>query len=211
MNIVVDHIQFKSLVDGPGERTVLFVKGCPIHCAGCQNKALWSPEGGQVADVETVASLLVMTAGEHGQVTITGGEPFAQPQALAALTRKLKDYGIKNIILYTGYTWEQITNPVTPAHLWNMATLQNVDVLVDGPFVASKDDDLVQWRGSRNQRAIHVPYSLEAMAEGRLVVMDWDKPALTVSAEGDLYFAAGYASWFDAPAVKTRRCGETGV
>lgn len=206
--IFFNHIQARSFVDGPGERTVLFLQGCPIHCPGCQNVHLWDFAAGTETDVETLAITLSELSHKSGNVTISGGEPFAQSEALAYLVRLLRFYGVSNIIVYTGYTWELLNSGVTSSWLWVQSVLDNVDIVVDGPFVAAKDDDLITWRGSRNQRPIDVAASRLAK---KVVTLSWDNPEIVITAEGDMVFPVGLADTLAGAGVvmDTRMCGQT--
>jgi anaerobic ribonucleoside-triphosphate reductase activating protein len=202
------HIKPRSLVDGVGTRTVLFMQGCNIRCPGCQNARLWSFDGGHKSDVKDVARTLTLLA-ENGQVTISGGEPFAQPQALLELVETLRASGITDLTIYSGYTWEQLLDENNPRAVLNRRILKNVDVLVDGKFEASRDDDFVNLRGSRNQRPIRAKDSLNSV--NLLIIEDWDAPALTVDESGNIVLPAGLAVEFaEVGKIKaTRMCGQT--
>lgn len=204
------HIEARSHVDGPGERTVLFVQGCPLACKGCQNKQLWPFEGGRLADEVVMATSLALLAKKHGNVTISGGEPMAQPEALGRLVQNLrKQPGVKNIQVYSGYTWDKLTDPENPASsIVINEVLPYIDVLVDGPFIRELDDPYITYRGSRNQRPIDVQESLRT---GKLVVLDWDNPEIQITTEGDLILPAGLADVFaETGTVEwTRMCGQT--
>ena len=92
-------------------------------------------------------------------VTFSGGDPFDQPEPFAYLAKQLKKHNI-NIWSYTGYTWEQLIELAkTNIHIKEL--LENIDVLVDGPFMKELMDDNIEWRGSKNQRIIKVPDSLK--------------------------------------------------
>jgi anaerobic ribonucleoside-triphosphate reductase activating protein len=206
MNTIrIHHIEACSYVDGPGPRAVAFVQGCSIHCPGCQNSALWHFYGGHERPVHDLAETLALLANSHHQVTISGGEPWDQQEALFELILKLCFHGVEHLIVYSGYTWEQLFDPDHPAHPYFTAALPMIDVLVDGPFVASLDDDFVGWRGSKNQRPIDVAASLLTLPlpgqEGEQggaptpVVLDWDNE-LTVTAAGDLIAPTGLAAIF---------------
>ena len=89
-------------------------------------------------------------------VTLSGGEPFCQPEPLAELAQELKCHG-KHIMAYTGYTWEQLRDKHDAAI---ERLLAQCDVLVDGRFVESQKDMALRFRGSKNQRLIDVQKSL---------------------------------------------------
>ena len=144
-----------SIVDGPGLRTTIFVQGCPHHCKGCQNPQTWPFEGGTPTSEEEIRDLIRSDPLCHG-VTLSGGEPFAQAGALAALCRLLKADGYE-IAAYSGYTFEQLMNG-TPEQ---KALLGLVDVLIDGPFILAQRSLELNFRGSANQRVLNVPESLK--------------------------------------------------
>jgi len=211
MHIRFDHIKASSHVDGPGERVVLFVQGCTLACPGCQNRHLHPHAGGYVSPTDEIAVVMATLAAKHGNVTVSGGEPFQQAMGLAYLLREMRRQGVQHILVYTGYTWETLTTTLDGGfYLFAREALQHIDVLVDGPFVAGQDDDMLSWRGSRNQRVIDVPASLAA---GHPVLLDWDAPAVIVTAAGDLLMPAGMAPEMAeiGPVGSTRRCGETGA
>jgi anaerobic ribonucleoside-triphosphate reductase activating protein len=213
MEIVIDHIQSRSFVDGPGERMVLFLRGCPIHCPGCQNAHLWNPNGGNITDTADLATTLktISESTSRRAITISGGEPFAQTKALAYLLRDLKSYGFEDIIVYTGYTWDQIISQMSGAWLWAMEALRYIDTLVDGPFIHGQDHNLINWRGSANQRPINVKASLENITDGRIVVRNWDAPEIIITQSGEALMPIGLSAAFTGlgEASDTRRCGQT--
>ena len=138
----------ESVVDGPGIRTVIFTAGCPHRCPGCHNPESWNPRGGQ--DV-SVADLLaqIEQSGWDG-VTISGGEPFLQPEELARLVDGCKVLQ-KNVWVYTGYTLEQLQ---AMNDEFVTSVLDRADVLVDGRFEQPLMDRSLRFRGSSNQRII---------------------------------------------------------
>lgn len=199
-------IKPRSLVDGAGERTVVFFQGCPLHCKGCQNKALWDFQGGYQADTNEVLETLTLIGNPN--ITISGGEPFAQPLALLQLVRALKVKLSAHIIVYTGYTLDELLDVAHPAQPYVKEILSSVDILVDGRFIAELDDPFINYRGSRNQRVIDVTETAKA---GEIVTLDWDTPELILDLDGDLLAPIGLASLVDMGGGKktARRCGET--
>lgn len=145
---ILDIVQ-DSIVDGPGLRTVVFFAGCPHHCIGCHNPESWNPGGGIKMSVEEIATKCL--SNPLNEITFSGGDPLYQVEELAQLAIILKRHK-KNIWCYTGYVYEDLLNRQDPnIHL----LLENIDVLVDGPFVLSKRDLSLSYRGSSNQRLIY--------------------------------------------------------
>ncbi len=215
MEVRIDHIQANSHVDGPGKRTVLFMQGCPIHCPGCQNRHLWDLNGGKVDDTLDLSITLANLAIKTGNVTISGGEPFAQVKALAEIVSYLKFYEVRNIIVYTGYTWEQLVSGIAGNWFDVMDALQYIDVIVDGPYRREVDDNLITYRGSRNQRPINVQESLRQRREdgvkAKPVLLNWDNPEICITTDGEAILPIGLAQKFEdlGKVEKTRMCGQT--
>lgn len=153
-----------SIVDGPGLRFVIFVQGCSHNCPGCHNPESHSPFGGQAYTVEALYDM-VRANGLIRAVTLSGGEPFEQPEPCASLASKLKADGY-NIWVYSGYTFERLLE-MSKDNAAIEKLMSNTDVLVDGPFIESQHSYDLKWRGSANQRIIDVPASLKSQ-EARL-------------------------------------------
>ena len=157
--IQVSGVVPESIVDGPGIRYALFVQGCPHHCPGCHNPQTHPFEGGVSRTIDEIAA----EVGENpliSGVTFSGGEPMCQARALAELAKKLRAMK-KNIVCYTGYTFEQLLQEKDPDR---MALLEQCRYLIDGPFVLAEKSLMVNFRGSKNQRILDVKASLEAGA-----------------------------------------------
>lgn len=136
-----------TIVDGPGLRTSIYLAGCPHHCPGCHNPQSWNPEGGTVLTVDAIVARVL----ESGfNVTLSGGDPLMQIEGVIELARRLRSEGL-NVWCYTGYTIEQIRE--SPRLL---PILSAVDTIVDGPFIEELRDISLQFRGSSNQRIIHL-------------------------------------------------------
>ena len=158
----VASIYHGSVVDGPGRRSVCQVQGCPIRCDLCAVPQTHDPQGGHRVSVDDVVALLLDPVGvPRDGVTITGGEPFAQPAGLLALLQRLKLHNI-HIVVYTGYTLEALARQPEPDIL---EALELIDLLIDGPYVARLTHGAGEWRGSRNQRVI--PHPAEFLKTGQ--------------------------------------------
>jgi anaerobic ribonucleoside-triphosphate reductase activating protein len=133
-----DHLNIMGYVDesevnGPGYRAVVWVQGCPRECAGCFNPESWSFEINQLIAVDTLAENILKNKRNTG-VTFSGGEPFWQASALASLARKLKAAGL-NVMSFTGFTLKQLQSQSAPPG--SQKLLEQLDILIDGPFVES--------------------------------------------------------------------------
>ncbi len=142
-----------SLIEGPGRRSTAKLQGCPIRCRGCVTPESWDAAGGHLVPVGRLADALLDPAYERDGVTVLGGEPFAQPEGLLALVRALRDRGCRHILAYTGYTYERLRRVALQRSAIG-AVLDEIDVLIDGPFIAALADRAGPWTGSANQRVI---------------------------------------------------------
>ena len=155
MKIKVAGLIPDSIVDGRGIRLTVFVQGCPHRCPGCHNPQTHDFAGGQEMDTEEIIARFRADPLLDG-ITLTGGDPFCQPAACAALARAARASGL-NVWAYTGYLYEETLSDPAMREL-----LEEVDVLIDGPFVLAERTLSLRFRGSKNQRAIDVPASLKS-------------------------------------------------
>lgn len=145
-----------SIVDGPGIRTTAFSQGCPHHCEGCHNPETWEFGCGTPISEEAVLQIVQSNPLCRG-VTFSGGEPFAQAESFAKLGKLLKEQGYE-VASYSGYTFEQLLNGTKAQR----ELLETIDILIDGPYLQQQRSLEISFRGSRNQRIIDVPASLDA-------------------------------------------------
>lgn len=216
--------KFNSYVDGPSKRTVVFLQGCSRHCPGCLAQKRWPFDGGTEWQIDQVTKAIVDAKNPH--ITISGGEPLAQADALAEFLRQLRsaDWGgtEPDIILYTGYTYEDaISMSWATSISWAIPAIRHafalVDIVVDGPYIKAADDDHLQWRGSRNQRPIMIAKTLNAADraqagnawEGKPVVdTSWDEVTFDITPGGDVIGAAGAVEELLGGGDTIARCGE---
>ena len=76
-------------VDGPGTRFVVFCQGCPMRCQYCHNPDTWEFGKGTEKSVRELLEMFERNRPfyKRGGITVTGGEPMAQPDFVAALFR----------------------------------------------------------------------------------------------------------------------------
>ena len=165
-----------DIANGPGVRVSLFVSGCTHRCRGCFNEVAWDFNYGEPFTQQTIDAILEMLAPDYVQgITLLGGEPFEpqnQPAILDLLRQIKKEYPQKTIWAFSGYLFDRdiLAGKLGP---WEITReyIGYLDVLVDGPFVESKKDLRLRFRGSSNQRIIDVPASLQ---KGEIVLWeDW--------------------------------------
>ena len=144
-------IESDNIVNGYGLRAVIWTQGCRQHCPGCQNPETWDLAGGIMVKIAWVKEQLRALRGQTG-LTFCGGEPFLQ----AAACRDIAEWARRelgwNIWSFSGYTYEQIRE--RGGAEWDF--LKTLDALIDGPFILAQRDLTLKFRGSRNQRLIHL-------------------------------------------------------
>lgn len=149
MNMRIAGIVNDSIVDGPGLRLAIFAQGCPHHCPGCHNPESHDFAGGSDMGTEKIIARMDANPLLDG-ITLTGGEPFEQPDACRILADAAHARGL-NMWAYSGYTFEQLCAVPEKRRL-----LEACDVLVDGPFLLAERSLDLRFRGSKNQRVLKV-------------------------------------------------------
>lgn len=152
-------ITFDSIVDGPGLRMVIWTQGCAHNCRECHNPHTHNIDGGYDVDSEDIIKEIKSLKLQRG-VTLSGGEPFLQPEALEEIVREAKNNKL-DVWAYTGFTIEQLLDKKNPLYFKNLKLLRQIDVLVDGKFIVEKKDINLKFRGSSNQRIINVDKTLK--------------------------------------------------
>ena len=145
-----------DIANGQGFRVSLFVSGCARNCKGCFNKEAQDPSFGKPFDDK--AKQKIFKELEHDWcrgVSLLGGEPLSKlsdnRKTVIAFAKEVKEkFSTKDIAIWSGYTLEEIQADDTMKDI-----LKYVDVLVDGPFVESKKDLSLPFRGSSNQRILY--------------------------------------------------------
>ncbi|HTE50001.1 MAG TPA: 4Fe-4S single cluster domain-containing protein [Kofleriaceae bacterium] len=181
----------RTRANGPGSRFAIWFQGCSLGCPGCFNPATHPAEPGQRVTVDDLLARIEAEADAIEGVTVSGGEPFEQPDALLALVSALRRRAPRlSILVFSGFTRAEIDRrPHGPA------ILAAIDVLVDGRFVERR---LLGrgLRGSDNQR-IHLlgdRYTIdqiEATPVGEIVIGPDGSASVTGVAPLDLSTGGG--------------------
>ncbi|MBE1537053.1 4Fe-4S single cluster domain-containing protein [Actinomadura algeriensis] len=159
----VNRFGFPITALGPGRRLAVWFQGCALACRGCLARDTWDPGGGADRTVADLTRLWTdaLRAGADG-LTVSGGEPLAQPDGLAAFLAAAA--GVRDdlapdadLLVYTGHEPAEITDPAPLAH---------ADAVITGRYDVTRPTRLI-WRGSANQiltprtprgRARYAPY-----------------------------------------------------
>jgi anaerobic ribonucleoside-triphosphate reductase activating protein len=147
MKIALNRLHYPITTLGYGQRVGLWVQGCSIRCPGCVSKDTWERHNGNEISVEQILETCRLWFTRCDGITISGGEPFDQPDALFALLTRIRSVISGDVIVFSGYRF---------AVLEKRHELANglIDVLITEPYSPSAGQTLV-LRGSDNQQ-IHL-------------------------------------------------------
>lgn len=150
MNINVNHYNLKTDLLGPYIRSVLWVQGCKKKCKNCIAPSTHNLDENLMLSCDILASLFSVQKDTEG-ITITGGEPFLQCEALFELVTEIKkvrpNYGV---IVYTGMKYKEIAESNNDSV---KKFISVVDLLIDGEYEMEKPDKRFAV-GSSNQNII---------------------------------------------------------
>ena len=150
-------IQTDSILDGEGIRTIIWTQGCSHNCLGCHNPQTHSFESGFLKDIEELKKELKKLEYQDG-ITLSGGDPLFQIDACLEIAKYAQEIGL-NVWCYTGFVFENLLE-MTKKNKKLLQLLENIDVLVDGPFLLEQRSYDTVFRGSKNQRILDVKKSL---------------------------------------------------
>ena len=174
------NITYPDLNNGDGLRVVLWLSGCSHHCYNCQNPQTWDVNSGIPFDESAKEELFRELDKDYiSGLTLSGGDPLHEANldgVLHLVDRFRLLFPNKSIWLYSGYTWNQIMNPVITSDFnpsrdellrKRKEIVKQCNVMVDGRYIDSQRDITLKWRGSSNQRVIDVKQSL---AQNKMVL-----------------------------------------
>ena len=167
----VAKIETHSFVDGEGVRCSLYVSGCPFRCPGCYNVAAQHFRYGEPFTDDVIAEVIGACEPSYiSGLSILGGEPFCNLAVIAPLIRAFRErFGhTKNIWVWTGYQLEYLWRQ----HDERTALLQQIDMLVDGMFIQTLYRPNLAYRGSLNQRVIHLPTYIKTQSVAQAIYVE---------------------------------------
>ena len=151
-------IKYFDIANGSGVRTTLFVSGCRNHCEGCFQPDTWDFQNGKLFTKETEDEIIGSMESDYiAGLTLLGGDPFEeenQEGLIAFMRRFKKDCPDKDVWAFTGYLLDDLLEGGRKHTEYTDELLSYVDILVDGPFILSKKNIMLKFRGSENQRLI---------------------------------------------------------
>lgn len=139
----ISHTETHTDLLGPGDRFCIWVYGCCFDCQGCLAR---NTRFGPYKEIAVSALACDILGSECDGLTISGGEPFLQAEALAELVNRVKASRDMGVIVYSGFTLEELKERKDCTGL-----LSVIDILIDGRYVKELDDGR-PYIGSSNQR-----------------------------------------------------------
>lgn len=166
-------IRKMDISNGPGVGVALFTQGCSLHCPNCHNSSIWDFNGGKEFTAEEIEKILKLLKPDYiTRFSILGGEPLESCNLfkLSVLINLIKSsYPDIKIWCYTGYTYESLLQKNQQSQMKYLSYIfDNIDVLVDGPFIEEQKDISLKFKGSSNQRIIDLK---ETKKQGQIVLL----------------------------------------
>ena len=178
----LSRVHFPVTALGPGRRLGIWFQGCSIRCPGCISADTWGSGRHRTSVVQLLDHIQPWLAQADG-VTVSGGEPFDQPDALFELLAALRPRSDMDILVYSGHRLEQLAFFLDRAE-------GMIDALISDPF----EQDLPQsiaLRGSDNQRlSLLTPLGRERFAAFERPLQPSDQVLdMMLDAEGSVWMA----------------------
>jgi anaerobic ribonucleoside-triphosphate reductase activating protein len=195
--ISINKVHFPVSTLGYGKRVGIWMQGCSIQCPGCISRDTWGFRDDTSIAIEPFIAGIAHWLTRADGVTISGGEPFDQPEALYALVGALRRHTPGDLLVYSGYAREKLEQSYA-------TILEAIDVLVSEPYRPAAGATLT-LRGSDNQRIL----LLSALARQRypadIDARPWKEPRrIDVMTEGDRVWMAGIPRAGDLAKLKQK-------
>ena len=187
IHINYHNITHDDMNNGDGLRVVLWLSGCSHHCYNCQNPQTWNPNSGIPFDESAKQEIFNELSNDYiSGITFSGGDPLYEYNLdeVLKLTQQIRiSFPGKSIWLYSGFTWEELTqynnyHGIIPLSSYlrkdvyelyhkRLEIIKQCDILIDGEYIDEQRDITLKWRGSSNQRCIDTKKSL---AQGQIIL-----------------------------------------
>ena len=146
-----------DIVDGVDICVSLWMQGCHKKCFNCHNPQTWDFNGGYELPINIKEELVenLKANGIKRNFSILGGEPLC-PENLKDVDEIVTYIRMRfphiQIFIWTGYTLEEL-QAQNNQHIINI--LNQINVLIDGPYIDELRDITLNLRGSKNQRVLY--------------------------------------------------------
>jgi anaerobic ribonucleoside-triphosphate reductase activating protein len=180
ISAAISRLHFPVTTLGPGRRVGVWFQGCSIRCLGCISADTWDQGRGETT-VEALLEALAPWANAADGLTVSGGEPFEQGEALRALLEGWRGLSRQGVLVFTGFELDAVAP-------WLAANPGLIDGLITGPYERETPQTRA-LRGSDNQD-LHVLTALGASFAA------YDRPATPADRRLDVMFDANGGAWF---------------
>ena len=178
--VALSRLHFPVTTLGPGRRVGVWFQGCSIKCPGCISPETWAVEQGVTSLISTLDALAAWS-GQADGLTVSGGEPFDQPKALAGLIAGWRALSDTDVLVFTGYSFAKVEP-------WLARYPGLIDALVAEPFEIGEVQTRA-LRGSDNQ-------TLHVLTERGAHFSAFERPAVAADRRLDVMFDADGGAWF---------------
>ena len=140
----LSRMHFPVTTLGPGKRIGIWFQGCSLKCAGCISVDTWKTGKGRIA-IKEIYTQIESWASEANGITISGGEPFEQFEALKLILGYIKsNHSNLSVLVYSGFSFESLRE--------KLRELEGlIDALISEPFLQSNPSSH-PLMGSANQK-----------------------------------------------------------
>ena len=184
MEIQINKVHFPVTTLGYGRRVGIWTQGCSIRCPGCVSRDTWETHAGSAIEVDMLLEGISKWLRQADGVTVSGGEPFDQPEALSFLLGRIRAECSGDILVYSGYSKERLFTRFSPL-------VGKIDVLISEPYTHDCSDNLY-LRGSDNQKISFITDLARSIyPEGINFMEKPDRPSFDVSFDGETLWLAG--------------------
>ena len=181
MKVQINKVHFPVTALGPGQRLGIWFQGCSIGCKGCISRDTWPPKDSRDIDIEDLFQKCTsLTRGELDGITISGGEPFEQPEGLHRLVQRFVRWREAkrlhfDILCYSGMSMRRLRQKFPD-------TLSFIDALIAGPFVEDQAPGGA-WAGSGGQQLVILSQIGNAIYTKQVLESAVARPTLQVSVD----------------------------
>jgi anaerobic ribonucleoside-triphosphate reductase activating protein len=208
MKLQLNKAHYPVTALGPGRRIGIWTQGCSIHCPGCVSLDTWKPDRSKaIAVKELLTWCRHVSSNAPEGVTISGGEPFDQPRALAVLLDGLVRWRRTlaqpfDILCYSGYRLEALKKN-------HASLLERIDALICDPYVEARPTER-PWRGSDNQRLVPLSELGHSRYASYVDALGGEPKRFQVVADGKRLWFVGIPQRGDLDRIE-HECAERGI